>query len=168
MDGRSQSQSCRLLSIRPSSQSAVQSPTVQWAPLQLNGCTRVYIIALAHYAIGGVAAHRTCSRRCSRHYSNQGCKELWLPPSPLPGCPFSAPQFLLYEGDGICPPHPPGSSLGPPCGLTLQRHARGSWLAGGFQRAVVYVLFLSAAICLASGFPGMGTLHHRVLLRGPG
>ena len=55
-------------------------PRFLWAPLQLEGCTQKYLIALAHYAIGGVAAHRTCPRRCSRHFSSQGCKEL---------CPFS-------------------------------------------------------------------------------
>ena len=69
-------------------------PQFQWAPLQLKGCTQKYFIApLYHYAIGGVAAHCTCPRRCSRHRSSKGCKELWLPPSPFP-----AYLLLLFKG----------------------------------------------------------------------
>ena len=62
-------------------------PQIQWAPLQLKGCTQKYFIALYHYAIGGVAAHCTCPRRCSHHHRR-------------------------YEGDDACPPRPPEPSLG--------------------------------------------------------
>ena len=73
-------------------------PRFQWDPLQLKGCTLKNPDVLNHYAIGGVAAYRTCPRGCSRHFSCPGCKELWLPPPPNRGAPKSTPssQQLVY------------------------------------------------------------------------
>ena len=158
----SQSQHSRLRSIRPSLQPSVHSPTVQWAPLQLKGCTREYIITLTHYAIGGVAAHRACPRRCSRHYSNRGCKELWLPPSPLPGCPVLPrlvwPHVLSlwwrwYRSAapaGVHPrtPSPSRSSSS----TTLRRPLQRSCLAGGFQWEVTLLFDVPTAVCCVSVF----------------
>ena len=67
-------------------------PQFQWAPLQLKGCTQKYFIALYHNATGGLAAHCTCPRRCSRHHNSEGCEELWLLPGRFPGCPFLPSQ----------------------------------------------------------------------------
>ena len=84
-------------------------------PLQLKGCTLKNPGVLNHYAIGGVAAYRTCPRGCSRHYSCSGCKELWLPPTLSRGAPSSSAssQQLVYVWLSLCPWQPPGGSSPP-------------------------------------------------------
>ena len=56
----------------------------------------------------------TCTRRELRHYSIFRLYGAVATAYPLPGCPYFVLYFLtvrlLYEGDGISPPRPPGSA----------------------------------------------------------
>ena len=114
------------------------------APLQLTGSLLDYIIKVTHYAIGGVAVLILHPQE-SPPLQLSGCVELWLPPTPLPGCPF----FVLYfnaarmrcEDDGTGPPRPLGSSLGPRPLRSVQVGAAACWWipAGGDARLCSHI-----------------------------
>ena len=84
-------------------------------PLQLEGCPIVYIIKFTHYAIGGVAAPHLHTQGV-RHYSIFRLYGAVASASPLSGGLFTSGWLRVlrrgYEGDGTCPPRPPGSSPG--------------------------------------------------------
>ena len=82
----------------------------------------------------------------------------------FPGGPFVSGLLLAvllgYEGDGTCPPRPPGSSFGPrslrsgQVGLRFNVSLGGSGLAGGFQRAIMVDFVATSELFLTLAFLG--------------